>query len=292
MKKILVLFIAFALSLTLIGCAKEEELSNIPDEVTMAELDDYMERPDVQYVDLRNFDDKLNAGYIAGFEMIPFFDYLEFADVLVRTDGDFVFAAEDIHAQGALRELFNEDKTIFLMCGSGTRAGYVKDALLSLGYTDVVNVGGIDAYSGDYSVLGDATFVLDHPAVGPYTPGTYIGYDGSNEVVVSINDTGAIEFVFFNSVYCTVDTDEDDVNDSDCTTKQVLGDDYNMVLFGEAVAEWYVQVGTLADAIVAEQGWDTTWTITDDHFDDFAGVSITVTSYQAAFEMALGLATP
>ncbi|XMB86642.1 rhodanese-like domain-containing protein [Mycoplasmatota bacterium WC44] len=40
------------------------------------------------------------------------------------------------------------------MCGSGTRAGFVKSALEQLGYTNVHNIGGISSYNGDYKVLG------------------------------------------------------------------------------------------------------------------------------------------
>ncbi|MCK5388391.1 MAG: hypothetical protein KAJ22_03825, partial [Candidatus Izimaplasma sp.] len=88
MRKIMILFVALALTLTLAGCTKEVivevevpvdvivevpiELPDIPTNLDMEDLDDYLGRPDVQYVDLRNFDDKLNSGYIAGFEFIPF----------------------------------------------------------------------------------------------------------------------------------------------------------------------------------------------------------------------------
>jgi len=289
MKKFLVLILALALSFTLVGCDDEEELANIPDEVAMEDLDDFMERNDVQYVDLRNFDDKMAAGYIAGFEFIPFLDYLEKMDILVRTDGDYTFAAEDILGQGTLRELFDEDKTIFLMCAGGTRAGYVKAALESLGYENVVNIGGFSDYAGEFKVLGDGVFVLEHPASGPYTPGTYFGYEGAYTVVISINATGAIVDVFFDAVTC--EEDEFDVIIS-CTTKQVLGDDYGMMNNPAATAEWWVQANTMADAIVEAQGWDVAWTMTDGKFDDFAGVTITASYFQVAVEMALGLATP
>ena len=46
------------------------------------------------------------------------------------------------------------------MCGSGTRAGYVKAALEEVGYTAVYNAGGIRDYAGKNMVLGDEDFVL------------------------------------------------------------------------------------------------------------------------------------
>ncbi|HLF31947.1 MAG TPA: rhodanese-like domain-containing protein [Xanthomonadales bacterium] len=38
-----------------------------------------------------------------------------------------------------------KDDVIYLYCGTGRRAGIAKDALDKLGYTQVVNLGGLDA---------------------------------------------------------------------------------------------------------------------------------------------------
>ena len=45
--------------------------------ITMANLDDFLGRRDVVVVDLRNFEERFNGGYVAGTENIPFFQYLE-----------------------------------------------------------------------------------------------------------------------------------------------------------------------------------------------------------------------
>ena len=145
------------------------------------EVDEFLFREGVQYVDLRNFEDKMAAGYIEGFEMIPFFNYLEYENILVRTDKNWEFAAEDIVNEAKLKNLFDMDKTIFLMCGSGTRAGYVMDALKANGYTNVYNVGGISSYTGTNKVLGDGTYVLDLQPEGTYVPGTHFGFDAVGE---------------------------------------------------------------------------------------------------------------
>jgi rhodanese-related sulfurtransferase len=241
MKKFLILFAAFMLTLTLAGCnGDSNELPEIPEEVTMDTVDDFLGRPDVQYVDLRNFDDKMKSGYIAGFEFIPFFDYLELEDILVRTDGDWTFAAEDILSQAGLRGLFDEDKTIFLMCGSGTRAGFVLAALEELGYENVINVGGISSYEGDNMVDGDGTYRLNADVAGPYTPGTYYGVDPMTgyQVVVVINAHGGIEDVVFDAAYHG-------------TTKNALDTAYTL---GSGVT-WKAEAEMLADYIVANQGW-------------------------------------
>jgi len=133
----------------------------LPLSVTMANVDSVLDADNVQLVDLRNWQDKMASGYIAGFEMIPFFQYLELEGYLVRTDGNWDFAAEDVVDASILENFFDKDaRAIYLMCGSGTRAGFVMAALESLGYTNVVNVGGIADYDGDNRVMGDATYAF------------------------------------------------------------------------------------------------------------------------------------
>jgi rhodanese-related sulfurtransferase len=266
----------------------------LPAEVTMDNVDMYLGRNDVQYVDLRNFDDKMASGYIAGFEFIPFFDYLEYSDILVRSNG-WTFEAAAIVNQAALEGLFDMDKTIFLMCGSGTRAGFVKEALESLGYTKVYNVGGIASYAGDNKVFGDGEYNLTVPAVGPYTPGVYFGYDDSTGYTVSITigANGAIEDVLFDAVYHG-------------TTKNTLDTAYTL---GSGIT-WKQEAEWLADFLLANQGWDgITLDITDisgengltmpRHFiyidaanspDDVAGVSIGAEGFVLAWNMAIELA--
>ncbi|KFZ27561.1 MAG: hypothetical protein KQ78_00298 [Candidatus Izimaplasma bacterium HR2] len=286
MKKLLVLLAVLTLSFTLTACNGEEDL---PETMTMAELDGFMGRSDVQYIDLRNFDERMKAGYIEGFEVIPYFDYLKYQGILSDANGGWVFDTGEIGAVGSMREMFNEDKTILLMCGSGTRAQYVMDALLSLGYENVINIGGYAAYieaDGEAVVLGGESFYINMDAKGTYTPGTYFGVsDGLYLATVVINDAGGIQSVFFDAVTCDTDTDADDVKDSDCTTKQAKGDDYGMVTYGSAVQEWYLQANEVAVAVVANQGWDT------DGIDDLAGVTITVTGFEDALEDALTQAT-
>ncbi len=284
----------------------------LPTVVDMTNIDMYLGRTDVQYVDLRNFDDKMKSGYIAGFEFLPFFDYLEYSNVLVRTNG-WDFVAADIVSESGLRGLFNPDKAIFLMCGSGTRAGYVKSALESLGYTNVYNVGGISNYAGEYNVLGDGVFGNVSTVTGTYTPGVHYGDNGEGYMaVVVINANGGIENVTFDAIYCTEIKIDDPANPgtlisqdpkeySSCTTKQTLGFDYNMALYSASTLEWFEQANLLAGAIVSNQGWVTGWLITADHFDPtdaeviadgIAGVSISINGFQGALEDALTNATP
>jgi rhodanese-related sulfurtransferase len=295
MKKIFALALLLVSAFALTACGEEETtdpvgLPALPDVVDMTNIDEHLDREDVQYVDLRNFEDKMKSGYIAGFEFIPFFDYMEFSDVLVRTDGNWEFDADDINNEAALRGLFDEDKTIFLMCGSGTRAGFVKAALESLGYENVYNVGGIGTYEGTNKVLGDGSFTLKHPAQGDYTPGTYYGEDGGYSVVITVGAGGAIESVYLDAVH------------KDRTTGAFLGlkkgyeiADYPMnytevdgtLTLDEGKLDWFMQAEALELAIVENQGW--VWTLVEGDFDTdgVAGVSIGVENWMNAVTEAL-----
>lgn len=293
MKKILFLFAAFVLTFSLAACGGEE-LAELPEEVTMENLDEYLNRPDVQYVDVRNFDDKLNSGYIEGFEFIPFFDYLEYENILVRTDG-WNFEAASLKNESALKGLFQDDKAIFIMCGSGTRAAFVKSALEAAGYDNVYNVGGIADYSGDYKVLGDGSYTIDMPVKGDYTPGIYFGLDEDSKYMatVIINSAGGIEEVIFDGIYQKDPDRTPDSGDEYWTTKQVLGDDYGMSRNSE-IGDFYVHANNLADAVVANQGWSDDWTIVEGKFEEgidaVAGVTVSVDGMKIAFEEAIAQA--
>jgi rhodanese-related sulfurtransferase len=165
MKKLFSFFTLLALALVLTGCGETAETNEpitAPEAMEMADVDEYLFNAEFQFVDLRDFDDQMADGWIRGFEMIPFFQYLEYTNILVRSNG-WTFEESQILDEGALRALFDEDKYIVLMCAGGTRAGYVKDALDHLGYEHVYNVGGLSAYDGDNRVFGDGSFSFDLP---------------------------------------------------------------------------------------------------------------------------------
>ena len=128
------------------------------DLITMDILDEYMERLDVQYVDLRNMEAKFRSGYIDGFELIPFFDYLD-NRAFIR-DGGYDFTPDQIIDENLLRSLFDEDKAIFLYADGCIRSNYIKEVLHHLGYERVYVLGGYYEYNGGYNILGDGLFEL------------------------------------------------------------------------------------------------------------------------------------
>lgn len=131
----------------------------LPAAVDMGNIDTYLDRAGAKYVDLRNVSDQYKAGYVDGFEFVSFFEYLDVA-AFKRTNG-WKFSESDIISKAVIQNVFgNKNREIFLMCASGTRAGYVKDALENLGYKKVYNVGGFKDYKGKRKVLGDESFTL------------------------------------------------------------------------------------------------------------------------------------
>ena len=159
MKRILPVFVAFGLLVALLGCSTATATIDADTEITMENVDEYL-TADARFVDLRNFQDMFNGGYIAGFEVVPFFQYLE-GRALVRNNG-WEFSGADVIDEVVLENIFGADKeaAIVLMCGSGTRAGYTKEALESMGYTTVINAGGIRDYNGQNKIFGDGEYNL------------------------------------------------------------------------------------------------------------------------------------
>lgn len=137
------------LLLMLSGC---KEKTQIEEPVDMNNIDQYIDSS-VRFIDLRNNEDLMRDGYIAGFENIPFFEYLE-GRALTRNH-QWEFSSEDITNADVLRALFgSEDQVLVLVCGTGTRSGYVKQALEELGYSHVINAGGVWDYYGTNKVEG------------------------------------------------------------------------------------------------------------------------------------------
>jgi rhodanese-related sulfurtransferase len=194
--KIYKIIILLILTIFLVGCEDEPEeiIDDLPPEITsetiisMDNLDEYMMRDDVQYVDLRNYDARYNSGWIFGFEQIPFFDYLDYR-VFVR-DGTYDFTPDQLIEPQELERLFDPEKAIFLYADGCIRSGYVKDALNHLGYERVYVIGGFYEYTGEYRIDGIGGYELGNQFYRKYTNNetnyTYLMYgdfDVANNIV-------------------------------------------------------------------------------------------------------------
>jgi len=134
--------------------------------ITMANIDDYLGRPDVVVIDLRNIEDRFNSGYISGTEIIPFFQYLD-GRMVTRGSVDGKAASWDvalaqINPNFPVKNFFNPSKSLVLFCASGTRAAFIKTLLDKQGFR-TYNAGGFKDYKGTSKVLGDGEYKLPDP---------------------------------------------------------------------------------------------------------------------------------
>ena len=175
MKRILsLLFVAFLLFL-MPGCNSNdngEKEINIPSKnnandtsaltspINTTNLDQYLFREDVQYVDLRSPKMIMNEGHIAGFEFIPFYSIIaSFNDdntlykmQHVYNDGQTIpagqvggFVKQYEESENIINSLFSKEKYIFLVSQGGSEASYTINLLIQLGYCGnlLYNIGGV-----------------------------------------------------------------------------------------------------------------------------------------------------
>lgn len=138
-------------------------------------IDEYLNREDSVYRDMRMLEDPGNyeniggdrflSGYIEGFEVIPL-PYIipvtglptEVGDTYTGTtlfyndNGTYIANYEE--SMDIIKKIFPKDKIIFLMCGGGGYAGMTKNFLVSLGWDEnkIYNVGGYWYYKGEHSI--------------------------------------------------------------------------------------------------------------------------------------------
>ena len=203
-KKIVVLF---ALTLMLAGCtpatetktnagtdttiATEQQLAELPaplvDEnaeapyastnssITVENLDEYMNRSDVLYIDIRDYSD-YSAKHFKNFEVVPYFGYVFNAEA--HTDSNMIQlfggtpeepVAVYEESESVLSALFPKDKTLFIMCEKGGRVTQLMQILDAHDYdmSKIYNIGGMGQYTDakykdmitdSYELTLDATY--------------------------------------------------------------------------------------------------------------------------------------
>ena len=155
----------------------ERGLLGIDKNINESTIDDYLNRSDSVYRDMRMLVDPANyeniggnsslSGYVKGFEIVPL-PYLipvtGLPEAVGKTysgktlfeldeNGKYVPAYKE--SMSILEDLFPKDKVVFLMCGGGGYAGMTKAFLVSLGWdeTKIYNTGGYWYYNGDNNVI-------------------------------------------------------------------------------------------------------------------------------------------
>lgn len=164
----------------LVGCGKddEEQVKEIPlkeaatdnnpitSPINTVNIDEYLFRDDVQYVDLRSSYMVLQEGYVSGFQFIPFYNiigshgagytlyqmkndvYID--DKLISPGQTGSFEAQFEESESIIRDLFDKNKYIFFISQGGTECGYMINLLIQLGYDGnlLYNVGGVSNSEG------------------------------------------------------------------------------------------------------------------------------------------------
>lgn len=143
--------------------------------INESNIDEYLNRSDVVYRDMRMLKDPGNyeaiggdsylSGFVRGFEVVPL-PYIVNVDDLPEQVGDTyvgktlftkqngVYTANYKESMQVLEALFPKDKVIFLMCGGGGYAGKTKEMLVALGWdgSKIYNVGGYWNYNGENNI--------------------------------------------------------------------------------------------------------------------------------------------
>ena len=159
-------------------------------------IDQYLNRSDAVYRDLRMLEDPGNyeaiggdaylSGFVRGFEVVPFPYIVNVSGLpeavgstyvgktLFKQHEDGSYTANYEESMRILEALFPKDKVIFLMCGGGGYSGMMKAMLVALGWDEskIYDVGGYWYYEGENNIevkriLNDGTVVYDFYKV-PY----------------------------------------------------------------------------------------------------------------------------
>ena len=181
MKKIILFLIVFLL----VGCnsgfgnsGTNDDYSLIPEKkvldsvaivdssVTTQNIDNYLFRDDVIYVDLRPYSWVLKDGHIAGFGFYPFYDLIAHRqhedrlfnmDLVYNENGDKIlggsvgsFTPNYEESVMVINKLFPKDKYIFAISQSGLECCYFLNLLIQLDYdpAKLYNIGGFAISTG------------------------------------------------------------------------------------------------------------------------------------------------
>ena len=188
-------------------------------------ITEYLDREDVDYIDLQERD-AYYKGHLKGFRNVEFFSKIYpsgggAGDTQLFYEGaDGRFAPRYVNSVEILETLFPKDKTLFLMCGGGVRVVPMMQLLKQYGWdmSKVYNVGGMSHYTvqngytdGEYLVrlntTEDAYTVYTGSATGKSQPTVQ-----SDDLKITVNVLYHEEDNKIGGVYIVAD-DVQDVTD-------------------------------------------------------------------------------
>lgn len=164
-------------------------------------IDEYLNRNDSVYRDMRLLDDPGNyesiggdsklSGYIKGFEIIPLPYIIPVTglpesvgntyqgETLFSVDSNGNYVANYEESMSIIEKYFPKDKYIFLMCGGGGYAGMMKNFLVSLGWdtNKIYNIGGYWYYDGKNNV--EVKKIIDNKVTYDFDSVPYINIEFS-----------------------------------------------------------------------------------------------------------------
>ncbi|HZW97926.1 MAG TPA: hypothetical protein VFF56_03680 [Bacillota bacterium] len=152
------------------------EMFGVDKNINEETIDDYLNREDTVYRDMRMLiddavyenigGDSYLSGFVKGFEAVPFPLIVNVTELppevgeayggetLFTQNGDGEYIANYDESLEFLEYYFPKDKNIFLMCGGAGYAGMMKSMLTDLGWDEgkIYNVGGYWFYDGENKV--------------------------------------------------------------------------------------------------------------------------------------------
>lgn len=122
-----IIFMIVALLLVCVGCDNKSAVVNSYEKISMDEAVELMEEEEGYIIlDVRR-DDEFAAGHIPNAINVP----------------------NEIIGDGEIAELPDKDQMILVYCRSGNRSKQAAQKLVDLGYTNIIEFGGIISWEGD-----------------------------------------------------------------------------------------------------------------------------------------------
>jgi len=165
--------------------------------INKSNLHQYMGLEGVEYIDIRdavkvgNNDDFVTGTYsgqhLLGFRNVGYNEYITGnGNQLFYKLADGTFAPRYTNSVDILKDLFPQDKTLFIMCQSGTRVGYMMTLLNQYGWdmSKIYNVGGM----GQYTTAEFDPYKVTNTAANEYDvyDKSYTGSVGGGNVTVDV----------------------------------------------------------------------------------------------------------
>ena len=227
-KKMTLLIISFFLLIGCFSCKQTENYLEIPvkkdpsgvsiesSSINTQNIDNYLFRDDVVYVDLRPYAEVAKEGHIAGFGFYPFYDFIATMEGSKDIDGSAKdnrlfkmknergklgqvgnFEPNYVESVQILNTLFPKDKYIFAITISCNESIYFLNLLIQYGYQPekLYNIGGFSVGTGlenkAYTKIENPQYLVKGNALIP-TSGQNITFDFMNELT-PIDSKEAVE---------------------------------------------------------------------------------------------------